>query len=129
MNNGLIKHRQTMYTPKELKQLERILSEESTGLTLSVREYVNASLADKPFHLTSHLRLSTMGKLEVTAPTFARAWDNRLKTRELIRTLVRCSMAGIPLGNWTKDWMSRVIRASDYRREAEQVMAKGYSNP
>ena len=111
-----------MYTPKQLKHLESLLSKEAPELSISVRDYVQASVSEESFQLTEHLRVSAHGRIEVTPPNLPKPWANRLMTRSVVRSLVRCSRAGLPIGAFSKDWLSRVLRSDDYRREAEEVM-------
>jgi hypothetical protein len=120
-----------MLTPKQLGQLGEILSKETpqsnNAQGLSLRDYMAAAKEDRPFLASSTIRVSAHGKIEATparAPEKGPSYPARLENRALVRILVRCAKAGLPVGFGSREWLTIALRASDFRKEAEAVWQK-----
>lgn len=113
-----------MLTPKQLRQLGDIVSQETQSEIPGEKAYFQAALLSKPFPIGENLRISGNGRLEASRPSGPKAYPNRLATREIIRIVTRSALAGIPVGNATKEWIQSALRASDFRQEAENCLAK-----
>ena len=113
-----------MLTPKQLRLLGEILSQETLGSTPSLQDYVSAAVAGQPIHISHVLRISRAGRLEASRPNGPKAFANRLIVRALVRTITRAARAGIPVGEATQMWLREVLCASDMAREANDVLRK-----
>ncbi len=106
-----------------MHQLTDIVCRENPKTVVSYKDYLNASLNDRHYVVGGTLKISSHEKLEVIRPQEGKPWELRLKTRALVRTFVRLSMAGFSIGFSTKEWLAIALRAEDFRLEAQKVMA------
>ena len=111
-----------MLTPKQICQLTDIVCQENPEIVVSYKDYLNTSLKDRHYVLGGILKISSHEKLEVITPQDAKPWERRVKTRVLVRIFVRLPKAGFPLGFATKEWLAIVLRAEDFKLEAQSVM-------
>lgn len=109
-----------MLTPQQLRRLGDIVAQYSPESSIQLRDYVKATLAGEAYRLCDHIRVSPDGKIEATRPQGPKPWPVRLRTRELVRAIVRCSAEGFALGWNTKEWLEQAMRAEDFRAVAEE---------
>ena len=113
-----------MLTPKHLRTLGEILSQETVGTLPSLADYMSAAVEGKPTIVSETIRISGNGKLEASQPQGPKAYANRLKVRAIVRTLTRAAKAELPIGQNTKAWLGEVLRASDMAQEAADVLRR-----
>lgn len=113
-----------MQTPKTLRQLGEILSQETLGSIPSLEDYMQKALKGEPCILSPWLRISGNGRLEASQPNGPKAFANRLIVRALVRVITQAALAGIPVGSATTHWMGCVLRAGDMQEEAKTILRR-----
>jgi len=111
-----------MLTPKQLRQLEEILLQETQIRTPELSTYVANALAGKATSVGRYFRISINGRLEASRPSGPKPYHVRLQTRSVIRAITRAAQVGIPIGPATKEWMATALRSADFRKEAEECL-------
>ena len=107
-----------------MSRLGDIVSQETPEANVNIvyGDYLKAVYSNQSYSIGGILQVSPVGKVESIGQFAEKSHILRQKNKVLVRILVRLAEEGFEVGGATKEWLSLILGAHDFREEAKKAM-------